>query len=458
MMCKLFFIFHFFIVLCFTQVRPHIEPYGLIFDNINLNENIIKVDDNINVDFKEKSEASVLPNGIIYRLIIEFDSFKKGFLSIQDWHVPEGALLFIFSTYNSYTGPYLQKEGNSFLSGRFASDRLIIEYFEPFYSTFKGNFLINKIVQDFKSSNSGDAKKNYFLKGFSKNRPKIMVTGYWPPTNEMVRHFNQSEELNPDGWEGENWEGLGYDVVSYFPEFNPPDCNNCGQGFGDLEVDYQDYSQDFWPIVENIRPVGIITFSRGFNDLSWELENRLVNRTNWYDDYTAPFLPTPNPPDDSVSNYHIRYNSLPISDIIRAVDVANLGLDPYLDDSNAGLYLSEFSGYHGVWYKENFEDDNEFPCFASGHIHVGSQVDWDTAREAAEISIRTLIDHINQFVVISGDSNGDGEVNVLDVVTLSSSILYDTDLTESQIIASDLDSNGVLNVLDIIAIINLILL
>ena len=71
----------------------------------------------------------------------------------------------------------------------------------------------------------------------SRERPKIMLTGYWPPTNEMVRHFSQDSELNPEGWQGENWEGLGYDVVSFFPQFEPADCNDCGQGYGDLEVD-----------------------------------------------------------------------------------------------------------------------------------------------------------------------------------------------------------------------------
>ena len=67
-----------------------------------------------------------------------------------------------------------------------------------------------------------------------------------------------------------------------------------------------------------MKPVAIITFSRGFNDHSWELENRLVNRTNWHDDYTEPFLPTPNPPDATVDTYHVRYTSLPIDDIISA--------------------------------------------------------------------------------------------------------------------------------------------
>ena len=121
------------------------------------------------------------------------------------------------------------------------------------------------------------------------------------------------------------------------------------------------------------------------------------------------------------------------------------------------MFLSEFAGYHGVWYKETYEGDLEYPCFSGGHIHVGAQVDWDTAREAAEISIRTLINHVDQFMVIPGDCNTDGEVNILDVVALAGSILGNLELTPSQTQAADMDGNGLLNILDIIAIVNLIL-
>ena len=192
--------------------------------------------------------------------------------------------------------------------------------------------------------------------------------------------------------------------------------------------------------------------------MSWELENRLVNRTNWYDDYTDPLLPTPNPPDGTVDNYHVRYTSLPVDEIISAVFDAHLGLDPYLDNTNAGMFLSEFAGYHGVWYKETYEEDSEVPCFAGGHIHVGAQVDWDTAKEAAEISIRTLINYVDQFMIIPGDCNGDGDVNILDIVELVGAILGNVVLTPSQTEAADIDGNDELNILDIIAIVNLILL
>ena len=47
----------------------------------------------------------------------------------------------------------------------------------------------------------------------------ILITGYWPPTNEMVRHFSTDPVQNPLGWMGDNWEGRGYNIYSFFPEF-----------------------------------------------------------------------------------------------------------------------------------------------------------------------------------------------------------------------------------------------
>ena len=54
---------------------------------------------------------------------------------------------------------------------------------------------------------------------------------------------------------------------------------------------------------------------------------------------------------------------------------------------------------------------------------------------------------------IIGDVNGDGEVNVLDVVSLVGVILNGDDYTA----ACDVNGDGVLNVLDIVQLVNLIL-
>ena len=442
----------------FSQVVPAYTPISLENGGVELSTNsIILNSEDFEIDFRENAQLTIYPNQFIWRLELILHEFKSGHLTISNWNIPLGGRLFIFNNSESYTGPYLQTNQSELISGRFKSSNLILEYSEPVFPEFQGDFILTGIQPDFIADSVIKENLVSVFVNQTRDNPKIMLTGYWPPTNEMVRHFSQDPELNPAGWQGENWEGLGYDVVSFFPEFEPADCNDCGQGYGDLEVDYQDFSLDFWPIIEEVQPVGIMTFSRGYNDMSWELENRLVNRTNWYDDYTAPLLPTPNPPDDTVNNYHVRYTSLPVDDIIDAIDEAHIGLDPYLDNTNAGMFLSEFAGYHGVWYKETYDEDIEIPCFSGGHIHVGAQVDWDTAKEAAEVSIRTLIGYIDQFMILPGDCNGDGEVNILDVVALVGVILGNSELTPSQTEAVDMDGNGLLNILDIIALVNLIL-
>ena len=439
-----------------AQVSPNYYPYSIINTQSGFNTSDINYTTDFQLDFMQYARVTLRPDALVYRLQILFDNQESNYFQISNCNIPEGAMIFVINNDNSYTGPYLKNLGDTFTTGRFFSHNIIFEYVVPINAIYSGNFIIDGLLSNdlFVDSTSSINKYEFIYK---RERPKILVTGYWPPTNEMVRHFSQNNALNPKGWKGENWEGSGYDIVSFFPEFDPPNCNNCGQGYGDLEVDYQDYSQDFWQIVELVQPIAIITFSRGFNDMSWEIENRLVNRTNWYDDYTPPLLPTPNPPDATVNNYHIRYSSLPVDEIILGIQDANLGLNPYVDNTNAGMYLSEFSGYHGVWYKEMYYSDSERACLSAGHIHVGAQVDWDTAREAAEISIRALIEHINQFVIILGDCNSDSEVNILDIVLLAGVILGNNELTPTQVEAADMDNNQLLNILDIISIINLIL-
>ena len=231
-------------------------------------------------------------------------------------------------------------------------------------------------------------------------RPAILLTGYWPPSNEMLRRFSDDPTQNPLGWIGSNWEGRGYDVYSYFPEFTPANCSSCGQGSGDLEVDYQDTSADFWPIANGLSPIAVITFSRGSNNLSWEVEMNQYNRASWVGDYSAPTQPTPVPPDASVPPGYLRLSKLPVQAIVDAIDAAALGLNPFICFSgDGGGFLSEFIAYHGVWY-QSLHDDPTDPdwCVAAGHVHVGRQIDWLTARLAAEETLRTVMDHVDAAV------------------------------------------------------------
>jgi len=228
-------------------------------------------------------------------------------------------------------------------------------------------------------------------------RPAIVLTGYWPPTNEAVRRFSTDPVQNPLGWMGSNWEGRGYDVYSFFPEFTPPNCNFCGKGHGDLEVDYQDTSSDFWALVEPLRPIAVITFSRGSLDRSWEIEMNQYNRLTWINDYLAPVQPTPAPPDDSLPTDALRLSSLPVQDIVDALNASNLNVNPEICFSgNGGGFLSEFIAYHGVWYRdERASPTDPNWCVAAGHVHVGSVVDWQTAADAADVTMRTVMDYVD---------------------------------------------------------------
>src|SRR5690348_8726717 len=92
----------------------------------------------------------------------------------------------------------------------------------------------------------------------------IVLIGYWPPTNEMLRPFSTSLAQNPGGWMGQNWNGLGHDVYAFFPEF-APDGNPFNDPFGsagyigspesDFRVDYQDTSLDFWSVMDALHPL-----------------------------------------------------------------------------------------------------------------------------------------------------------------------------------------------------------
>ena len=366
---------------------------------------------------------------------------------------PENIAIYIFDEGNAYTGPYFFNDGYLTTNPFTCTECYILIDYE------NQNLPINVDLLSITNPIPIDTSTPIpYKKNVNRENPTILVTGFWPPTNEMIRHFSQNENLNINGWQGDDWEGRGYDIVSYFPEFEVPDCNDCGIGFGDFEVDYQDTSEDYWPIVNELNPIAIITFSRGYIDYSWEMEFNFYNRTNWYGDYETPLLPTPNPPDNSVANYFVRHSTLPVENLVSAIDNANIGLDPYVDwTGNPGQFVSEFMGYHGVWYKDTqtFGDD---ACIIAGHIHVGGLIDWDTARQASEISIREIINYVDQFSYTSGDINNDEIIDILDIVILVNAIMGTTELTITQTYAADLNGDSYINIQDIILTINLILL
>ena len=442
-------IFFYFILLIssiFCQVKPYEEP-NFITNKYSLNNikfvNNKEIEKPINIDLKNAPSHYVfeLPEKNMYNISIttNIETLEFYLIDIEK---------------QSFIGPYnIYDKHETITTDPINTNKFILELNE--YIPNKKDCLLTIKINKYKNKN---IKDNINPNTYSKRSNQvILVTGYWPPTNEMLRHFSQDQILNPNGWEGENWQDSGYDIISYFPTFDDPACSSCGQGNGILQVDYQNTSNDFWPIVDNHQPIAIITFSRGYINHSWELENNFYNRTNWYNDYSDPVLPTPNPPDSEEAAYFLRNSNLPMNQIVDNIDGLDIGLDPYIDvDGDPGHFVSEFMGYHGVWYRD-LNISGEFKCLAAGHVHVGGQVETEIAKLATNETIKTVIDYLDQFVFIPGDVNEDDVIDILDLIFIMNNILGNNELSQIQTYAADLNEDGIINIQDIILIINIIL-
>ena len=438
-------IFIFLFNFIFSQVNQYMEPLSFIHDG---NFIIKDLHDSNIITFNEDSEITQ------YNLNDIENDFN--YINLHLDYLHSGIMFFIINPSNkSFIGPYdhLNINNNIIKTDPIKGTGLILEINN--LDHIDSSFEILVEVKSFDSDLRINQERLSPIR--SRDEPIIMVTGYWPPTNEMIRHFSQSEQLNPGGWQGEDWENRGYDIIAYFPTFFDPDCSNCGQGSGVFEVDYQDTSEDFWPIAEDHSPIALITFSRGYINYSWELENNFYNRTNWINDYSSPFLPTPNPPDENEDSYFLRNSNLPMNTIVENIDNLNLDLDPYIDtNGDPGHFVSEFMGYHGVWYRDLYLN-GEDQCYAAGHVHVGGQVDWGTARLATEETIRTLINYLDEFTYTPGDVNQDDVIDILDLIIVMNHILGSSELSTLEFYASDMNEDANINIQDIIIIINIIL-
>lgn len=238
----------------------------------------------------------------------------------------------------------------------------------------------------------------------------VVVMGYWPPTNEMLRPWSTDPAQNPEGWTGQNWRDYGYDVYAFFPEFPPDgdpsndeigDPGSVGSEDSDLQVDYQDTSLDFWAIVDEYEPAILITTSRG-GQIGWELEAVEGGHggggpdpaMDWYPDgYGDEFFPTEATIDPrswaGISTYRQGAqldSQLPLDAILAAT--APLGLTSVeIEQGTSGNYLSGFLGLHGLLYNAAAPHN-----LAAGHIHVGPPVPVEDARTLIETTLEVVIE------------------------------------------------------------------
>jgi hypothetical protein len=238
----------------------------------------------------------------------------------------------------------------------------------------------------------------------------VVLTGYWPPTNEMLRPWSTNSAQNEGGWIGANWGGHGYDVYAFFPEF-PPDGDPTNDAIGedgsvgsprsDLRVDYQATSADFWRIVDRWQPVILLTTSRG-GDIGWEIEavdgghgvrNTGGPESDWAPDRNgAEVLPTEASIEPrswaAISQYRqgkTLASSLPIAAIVAATTPLRV-TDVVVDTETGGNYLSGFMGLHGLVY-HSLSPHN----VAAGHIHVGAALPVADAKVLIEATLHAVL-------------------------------------------------------------------
>ncbi len=233
---------------------------------------------------------------------------------------------------------------------------------------------------------------------------RVVLTGYWPPTNEMLRQWSDDPAKNGGAWVGKNWRGRGYDVYAHFPEFpaGPPHGpwgSDTHVGQGELTVDYQDTSSDFWDIVDEHDPVLLITTSRGGDSIGWELEALEGGHASvstdpardWYTDGRGPVFPDEDTIDarswDAITRYRDQTvaSSLPLTTIANAVTPMAL-TNVEIDHGTSGNYLSGFMALHGLYYNATHRNN-----LAAGHIHVGVDVSAQDAEAMMETTLEAVL-------------------------------------------------------------------
>ena len=230
----------------------------------------------------------------------------------------------------------------------------------------------------------------FVVAGGCGERKNIILTGYWPPTNEMIRPFSADPGLNPGGWKGENYKGLGYDVYAYFPTFEGGTAAN-PKGDGDFQVDYQKTYEDFYRVTGKLRPVAIISY--GLGDGPWEVETKAINLSEWVDDYLEPKRPGVVPAVGSVDADEAIPTSLPAAAIAEAVNRECAGVNAWVDtEGDPGGFLCNYMCLLGSDYALRYANEG----VAAGFIHVGKDVSVEEATKANEVTLDTVIENIKK--------------------------------------------------------------
>ena len=197
-------------------------------------------------------------------------------------------------------------------------------------------------------------------------------------------------------------------------------------------------------------------------DYRWEIEWFCTNweESEWIADFEEPLYPTPSPPDSTFPQNTPRYSSLPMDSIYSAVSLSGLNTYPVIDYTyGTGNYLSEFLGYHGLWYKAEMDSLNiiSSSCHVAGHIHIGGYVDWDDAHEAVKLTLREVIEVLDENEVIMGDVNYDGLITMVDLYFIVSFLMGEIEFDDNELIIADVNFDLSVDIYDVLMISNILL-
>lgn len=224
----------------------------------------------------------------------------------------------------------------------------------------------------------------------------ILLTGYWAPTNEMLRKFSTERKQNPGRWVGKNWRRSGYDVYAYFPEY-PNKKNTIGTG--DFRVDFAATYNDFMKFTRKHKPVAILNFGRG--DGPWEIE--AIYPPHYQKMFVEEKIPstiglkTIYPIPDSLKENVVRRSSLPLEAIAHAVNTTAGAPRARVDYAEgAGDYLCGFLGYLSSWYHDQHaESDDPAHNVMAGFIHVDNRSS-ASAKLAVDATLKVVIQELDR--------------------------------------------------------------
>lgn len=197
----------------------------------------------------------------------------------------------------------------------------------------------------------------------------------------MLIPFSADSAVNLDGWKGQNWRNSGYDIYAYFPTF-PANPKDDPKGTGDFEVDYQDTLADFNRITGQLKPSLIISYGLHPEPVGWKIERF----AKWYDEWNGDYL-EPTQPQQQQVKHKIRRTTLPVKRIENAVLQAVPELHVWVDEKTGpGKFLCNYIAYLDMQYQHEHRH-----CKAAGFIHVGADVDAETASRANEAVLEAVL-------------------------------------------------------------------